>query len=654
MRPLSLLVPSIFALVVASPLSAAEDATPPALPRETSSEPGIPAPAPASTPVIVVTADRLPTDPQRSTAVISVVDENTARERAHPVRPFQLLEGMPGVDLQYQNGGLENGTSIRIRGAHSYDTQLLVDGVPVNDPTNTQGAADFGVAVGGAGIDSIEVVRGTQSGLYGSRAIGGVIQVLTARPTADAEQRVRIGGGSFGTVNSEAVATGPIGRSNFGYALSAGGLRSDGISSLAEKGTDGDSGNAEKDGVERGNGRGRIEYRVAPETAFYASASGTAVNQDYDSFNAPNDALSKKQIRSWRAGAGGESRMERLYLGLDSAHSENKTKWLGSYVDRYRGRENFVGARASYEVLKPEAQAQRGATIDRAQFMLGSDAKRDNARIDSSNLDASSRQTGIYGQALIGNRYVEVSGTARGDQHDRVGTVGTWRAGLAIFPVDALKLHGSAATGFRAPSLYELYAPASFGSPIGNQNLEAERTRGYDAGYAIDLPEAFTLEGAWFRTDWKQGINYVFPGGYQNTGAYTLWGYEQGLSFRKNEPGLRLEGSWTWQQPDLSEADQIKSGLFRIPKNKGRGAWSWHDESGWFIGTDVQLVSRRLDRGGTKLHGYGLVGAQAGYTLAKGVELYARGENLGDRRYEVADGYSTPGASVFGGVNTSF
>ena len=168
---------------------------------------------------VVVTADRQDSTRERTTATIDVVDQGDQRDLGHPANAWDALRTLPGTDVLGTAGGFDGGNvGIRLRGGNASDTRLLVDGIPLGDPTETQGNANL-AWLGSAGLERIEVVRGGQSGLYGSRAVTGVVNLLTIRPTATHQSDVLVEGGSFDTGRAEAAASGPLGGSA-GYALS--------------------------------------------------------------------------------------------------------------------------------------------------------------------------------------------------------------------------------------------------------------------------------------------------------------------------------------------------------------------------------------------------------------------------------------------------
>jgi vitamin B12 transporter len=617
-------------------------------------------------PPVVVTADRQPVTRERTTASVDVVDEADARALGHPNNTWQLLSGLPGVDIA-TTGGVDGGTvGIRLRGTNSFDTQILVDGLPIDDPTNTQGQGNISV-LDGAGLDRIEVVRGGQGGLYGSRAVGGVVNFITARPTATPEISARAEGGSFGTARLEGTATGPLSQSA-GYAVSLGGLHSNGINNVADAGTNGRPGDHERDGVDRLGANARVEVAPLADATLYAALHSENAAQEYDGYDAsfvldPEDDASLQRFRLVRGSLGGAFTTGKAEVSVDAA----ETRMLRTYAaadpspdNSYRGRKDYLTARVGTEVLTPGKE--RGWGLDHLGLAIGSDFSHDYATVDAygAQISESALQTGVWGQALLGDRYLEFSQTARVDRHSREGNNGTFRSGLAAFPSAAVKLHGSVGTTFRAPSLYELYAPPEYsGAPLlGNPDLEAQRARTYDLGHETRLPGGLVLTNTAFRTDYTQAIEYVydpsaFAGTYQNVDGYRIEGIENSLAWR-GEQGFGGWISYTVQRTDLDETEIGSGRAFTgLPKQKASLQPEWRHEQVW-VTVRLDVIGRRVVYGAAELPGYALLGAAAGYSISRTWEVYMRGENLGNTAYQTNSGYATPGAAGYAGVTATF
>ena len=619
------IVPSLF--LVASAISAAESTS-------------------AVTPTpLVVTADRQATDPWRSTATSATVTTDDDRERGYTRNLIERIDGLPGVSAQGVAGGVDGGiSSIRIRGANSYDTRILLDGIPVTDPTGTQGQANAAF-IDSSGIDRIEVVSGAQSGLYGSNSGGGVVNLLSVRPTATPVTNARVEGGSFGTGRVNGTTTGPIGESS-GYAVAIGAMHSDGISNATLPADQGRTGDHERDPVDRLGATARVEARPVEGATVYIGVRSDVANQDFDAGfpTNPEDDSAHNKVRSWRGSVGGETQLDRTTLSVDAARTVSDRDYdTATYTSDYRSNEDYLAGKVTNHLIAPATQ--RDWAIDRVDLTLGGDVQRSQATINDGSPEFSEGEslTGGWAQALIGDRYAEVSVNGRVDHHSQAGNNGTWRTGVALFPSDELKLHASLGTGFRAPSLYELYGPF-----VGNADLEAQRSRSSEIGHETRLPGGLTVSNVAFRTDYTQSIDYDFSTNtYGNTGAYHHDGVESAVYWKPEAIGPRVLVSWTWQHANPDSDIH----LLTIPRNRVVVQPAWHFEQAW-ASLRLDAVSRRSF--GQDLPGYALFGAAAGYIINSTWEVYVRGENLTNTAYEVNSGYATPGASGYGGVTATF
>ena len=602
----------------------------------------LPAAEPADhvAPPLIVTADREELDPWRTTASANVVSAQDLHDRGQVLNLWQYPAGLPGVDSYASGGGVDGGIAgIRLRGSSAADTLILLDGIPVQDATDPKMAPNLAL-FDASGIESVEIVRGAQSGLYGSGAVGGVAGFRTARPTAVPEVAVNAAGGSFGTARLAGTVTGPLG-DGFGYAVTAGGTRSDGISSQTTR-DDGRTGDHERDAVARGSGTARVEAYPTAGVTLYMAGRYEAANQDSDGYLAPDDEEPQAQQRTWRVSAGGTAELGAATLTLDAARTGLRRTYEPG-EDRYSGVNDYAAGRVSYDLLRPEAA--RGA-FDRATIAAGIDASRDAADIATaySAIDESERMLGAYAQTLIGGSLWEATLAGRGDDHSREGRNSTWRAGAALFPIEALKLHGSAGSAFRAPSLFQLHDPS-----YGNEDLESQLSRSRDLGLTTRPVQGLEFDVTAFRTDYTQDIGYD-PATYQsiNTGGYRLDGIESGLTWNPAGDGPRLAASFTTQRTDGGTKRHIPL----LPRNKALIQPGWDLDPVWFT-LRIEASGERYS-GTEQLPGYALIGAASGWRINHTWEVYARGENLLGAAYMLYPGYSTPGASGYAGVNATF
>jgi outer membrane cobalamin receptor len=387
---------------------------------------------------VVVTADRQPSSLESTTATVSVIAADEDRRDGHPASWTERLRRTPGVDLLNRNGGLDGGglPGLRLRGTQSdSDTQILVDGIPWNDPTGTQGQPSL-LSLQPSGIGRIEVVRGAQSGLYGSQAVGGVVNLIGERPTAEQHGRLRLEGGSFHIRTVDGAVTGPLiagergGAPALGFAAGVSATDSDGFSALTTHG-DGDPGDAEDDGLRRLGGNGRIEGSPFHDLTLYAAGWAGSARHDYDE-SGPEEPVPEKRERLWRGAGGGAWHLPLLdsTVAFDAAYTRIQRDLDGNFsAARFTGGEWYWSTRWTVPVL-PWLTLTPGvdATHQRADSESGGVAVYDQRLV---------KDLGTWAQALIHAGDWDASLVARRDARTNAGDATTWRAGVAWMPWDS-------------------------------------------------------------------------------------------------------------------------------------------------------------------------------------------------------------------------
>lgn len=641
---MSSLVPFL-AILVAPTFIAAEDQ-----PAATTVVPAAPAPSASGTTAapaaketnVVVTADRRQTDATRSTASVSRVDAQDDRERGYVLNSWQWLQNLPGVDAVSANGSIDGGLGrVRIRGANSFDTQWMVDGIPVSDPSTPQGSLSTNV-LPSAGLESVEVVRGAQSGLYGNRAVGGVVNLITARPTAEHEALVRAEAGSYGTMRAVAQGSGPIAK-DLGYALAVDGMHSDGFSALTDSDAHGDAGSHEADSVDRLGANGRAEWQVIPTTSLYVAARYLALNQEFDGYLAPDSAVPFSQVRSTGLSAGSRSRMsERLTFDVDLSWMTSERTYRTSGVTIYDGDQRRVGVVARYQL------------VSWLEAALGGDASRDEFVTKTTTSETAYHDSlgGGWGQLYSTSAYHDVSVSLRQDLHSRAGDATTWRTAAAVHPLpQQLTVRGAVGTAFRAPSLSEQYG---FG---GNPELEAQKSLSYEAGIRIQPIREIAFESTYFVNDYDQLIGFSnSQSAYANVSDYRNHGLENALEFEGLNRHMTVRAAYTWQEVVSVPADVDDSFTPYQPNHLASIAATLRGAPGWArIGfTRRGATPASIYDATTRTEWASVVDVAVGANLNKIWEISARIDNVFDEAYEVTPGYATSGIAAYGGVAARF
>lgn len=591
---------------------------------------------------IVVTATRVEVPANTVGSSLTVVDGEQLRAR-QCVSIVDALRGVPGVDLT-QSGGRAGLAAGYIRGAQSEQMLVLVDGIELNDPVKPGRGVDLS-SIPIENIERIEVLRGPQSTLYGADAIGGVVNIITRQGRGPAAGTVKVEGGSFNTWNESVEASGGDTRGHF--AVGASREDSGGISSASKK-----NGNTEKDGYDRTELSGRFGWTPAAAYGVDGVVRWTRSNSDYDGFanGKPVDSDDHAEQDRLLAGANG-----RLSL-LDGRWKQR----LGvAMVDHQRDDFSSMGA-SSFDSRLRQCDWQNDLRVgERQTVTAGLEYEEETAKsvyeamgyIDRFDRHTA-RNKAAYLQDSVTAGPVSAAAGVRVDSHDAFGSETTWRV-APVYAVEGTgtRLKASYGTGFKAPSLFQLYS--AYGSP----DLDPETSRGWDAGVEQDLmDERVTAGVTFFRNDFEDMIDYDFAlSRYGNVGRAAARGVEAFVTARPTD-ALTVRASYTYTD---TENKDTGAALWRRPRNKASIDAAYAFTSKARGGASVVYVGERTDIDYAAyqtitLDSYVLAGLRAEYDLRKHVTLFGRVENLLDEQYEEVFGYGTPGRAGYGGVKVTF
>ena len=609
---------------------------------------------------IVVTANRIETALNEVGSSITVINREEIEQRQRPF-VLDLLRSIPALDV-VQSGGPGGTTSVFIRGAASTHTLVFLDGVRMNDPSAMGTLSDF-ANLTTDNIERIEVLRGPQSTLYGSDAIGGVINIITRRGEGKAGGFVSAEGGSFGTALEKAAVSGGAGL--FRYSLGLSRQDTDGISSAGKE-----YGNHEKDGYHATSLSTRLG--ITPSRALdvdciirYLDTRAEMDNGGGAGLDDPNSVARSEQL--FVRGQGRLSLFDDFWeqtMGVSFSNLEreyrNNTD-TSHPTDMERG--NYHGDSLSFD-WQHTLRLHRTNTLT-----LGVETREDKAHSDyySESMwgpyasvfpKESDRITGYYLQDRISlwDSWFTTLGV-RLDDHSRFGTEVTYRftSSYLIKQTDT-RFKGSYGTGFKAPSLYQLYEPT-----YGNQALNPEKSEGWDIGVEQAFLEGRMLLGAtWFSNDFEDLIE--FDSGtarYRNTARAESYGVEVTAAVTPLED-LTLRAGYTWTKTkDKSTGLE----LLRRPENKFTLDANYRFLEKGNVNLEIAYQGKRHDNyfdpmtyASTRvdLGGYLLVNLAASYDVTEWLQVYARVNNLFDRKYEEVYGYGTAGIGGYGGVKVSF
>lgn len=606
----------------------------------------------------VVSATRVKTPARNVGSSFTVITaEDIARSGKTTV--LEVLRGVPGLAVVRQ-GGDGQVSSVFIRGAKSEHTLVIIDGVEMNDPISPGRAFDFSnLTVDN--IERIEVIRGPQSTLYGSDAMGGVINIITKKGKGPPSVRVFGEYGSYNTYREGAS----VGAGDDWYEASLAVSREDSQGFSAANRRDG---NDEKDGCENTTVSSRVSLRPKEWFEFTTALRYVDSSVELDNFGGPggddpNYVADTQQIflrnqakfllldKRWEQIIGYSfSNYSRRYTNdTDPAHpfDSQKFRYHGD-IDKIDWQHNLYLHKTNTLTAGFEWERESGHSMTHTESMWGPYTS------VFDNQSATMRSYYLQDQICLWDRFTTVLGF-RVDDHDLFGTEPTTRvASRYNLKETGTSFHASYGMGFKAPTLYQMF------SDYGNPDLGPEKSTGWDAGVEQDLfGDKVTLGATYFRNDFRDFIDFDFASmKYLNIGKAMTKGVELSAAYRPVDC-LTLRAWHT-----LTDSRDLDTGeeLLRRPRNVLGAEASLN-----FLENRANLTLGMLNVGSREdidpiawptqrvtLDRYTLLSLAGSYKVGNHLRLNARLENALNDDYEEVKGYGTPGFSAYFGFEVSF
>jgi vitamin B12 transporter len=590
--------------------------------------------------LIVVTANGSSTPLWEVGQAITVLTNQAIADR-QSTSVADLLSTTPGITVS-RNGGPGQTTAVRIRGAEDAQTLVLIDGVRVNDPSSPGGAFDFGNLLTG-NIDRIEVLRGPNSVPWGSQAIGGVVNIVTAQLEGarlsaqygfkNAKQIVGQAGGRVGPITA---------------SLGGGYFNDDGISAFR--------GGTERDGYRQYAANARIGVEISDAVSIDLRGYFADSRVSFDGYPPPNFSFGDTAEFA-------KTRQIFGYAGLNATLLGVKSRLAFTVSDT--ARDSFdpaFGAAPSFisrgRTARFEYQGDADIT-DTIRAVFGVEHETSRFRDDFSRY--STGVTSGYVQAIVQPAdSLTLTGGLRIDDHKTYGTKITASANAAWSIGSGTILRASYGEGFKAPTLFQLF------SDFGNPGIKPETAQSYDASLEQSLIGGTLKFGVTaFHRDTRNQIDFFSCFGstnplcatrpfgfYDNIARTRTQGIEAFIELRPTST-LAVAANYS-----LIDARNRATGraLIRRPEHSVNVTIDWAARDWLKLAASVQNVSDSVDGfGGTiRLDGYTLAGLRAAVPIGDRVELYGRIENLFDASYETVSGYGTLGRNAHVGVRAKF
>lgn len=569
---------------------------------------------------VVVTAARIAQRASDLLADVSVIDREEI-ERAGQDSLTSLLARQPGVAMA-SNGGVGSTSSLFIRGANPNHTLVLIDGLRIGSATTGTASLD---SIPLSQIERIEILRGPASSLYGSEAMGGVIQVFTRKGEGPAKAEVSAGIGSYRTLDTNAALRGSSG--DLRYSLRAGHYETDGFSSKRDPAKQFGY-NPDKDGYKQDHFGADLGFRLNADHQLSATLLHSKGKNQYDNNATYNSKLYKKLTS---AGLALDSRLSKDWQSLVR---------LGSTTDEQQDDATGTG-RSLFRTKQEQFQWQNTVRLPLGQAMLAYEYLRQSVDATQAyNVTARTINSLLAGwTARIDNHRLQAN--LRRDDNSQFGGQTTGLLAYGYQFTDALRLNASVGTAYRAPTFNELYwKDTGYGG--GNPNLTPEKARNREIGAVWE-----TARQRASVTFFNNRVSNLIAGWPPvNVSNAKLSGSSWAYSAQYGD--WRLGGSL-----DLTRARDEVTGLKLVRRpEEAATLFAQRQFGAWELGTEVQGVGYRYDdtKNTKRMGGYTLLNLTARTRIAPEWQLEARANNIGDKKYETTWGYGTPGANVFVGV----
>ena len=579
---------------------------------------------------VVVTASRIATPLSQTNSAITVITAEEI-EASGQSMVTDVLRRVPGLDVS-RSGGAGGNVSIFIRGTDSKHTLILVDGIELNDPVDPSGAANIAHLTTDQ-IERIEIVRGPQSVIYGSDAIGGVINVVTKKGSDKPSGHLLVDGGSYNTWKK--LASFRVGDQTGYLAFGVSHIESDGFSSAHKK-----YGNKEKDGYRNKTFSLNTGGRYTELFELNINLRYTDSTFDYDDFKADADHTGTNETLTAGIATTFHLLDERWQLKVALSHTG---------INRENRDENF--GTSDFEGKKNKLELQnRFQTNAHNTMVFGAEIEQEQAQ-NSFGQDDSATHRAIYLENRLSINNFDANFGIRLDDHQEFGSHTTWRIAPAYrFSETDTRIRAAIGTGFKAPSLFQLYGEV-FNTKIGNKDLKPEKSLGYDIGIEQTLFKGIMiLDITWFRNELKDSITQIWPDPYFNAGDISTQGIETTVNIYPADI-FNLQLSYTYT--DTKNKDD-GSRLLKRPLHKGHAQVNLYPVDKLEINSSLIYVGKRDDFGNVEIKAYTLVNLAASYQVTDNLKLFGRIDNLFDKDYEEVAGFGTAGLSGYAGVRLSF
>ncbi len=566
---------------------------------------------------IVVTATKFEQPIEKSAIAVEII---TAEQIKNTVAldVADIIKYHSGIDIA-RNGDNGKVTSVFMRGSESNHTVILIDGIKIN-PATIGGAALQNISPDL--IDRIEIIKGPRSSLYGSEAIGGVINIIMRKNTKGLTANIQLGAGDDGALKT--VVSINKGGDNFQTGISFSGFSTDGFPVTDDS--------TEDHGYERKSINAFVDYTVGNQT-FKLSHWNADGNVEYYSFgDLDQDYKNNSSAFVWQSHINKALNTHLRYSIINDDIDQNQANFLSQF--------DFA------KTQRKELELQLNYLINE-QVTVSVGAVNANEKVDAlsfgTSIDSETDIKSYYGLLQFNQDIHNLAITTRNTSHDDFGSNNTWNVDYKINFSRALSVHATTGTAFRAPDATDRFG---FG---GNVDLDAEKSKSAEIGLSLKLSEQAEFNINFYKTNIRDLITYNGTNN-QNIANAKITGTE--LQIKSNSPHWFYQFSAVLQSPRDEDNDVI---LSRRAETALKANIQYKTNK-WNVGTQISMIGPRDNSGfdTIELEAYNLIHLNTSYQLAKHYTVSLKIENIQDVDYQTANNFNTKGRTSFLTFNYSF
>jgi vitamin B12 transporter len=610
----------------------------------------------------VVTATKFEQKQSQTGKVIAVISKEQISKSAGKTLG-QLLNEQAGITINGAYNAPGSVQTVFMRGASSGRTLILLDGIPVNDPSFINNEFDLNL-FSITDVERIEICKGAQSTLYGSDAVAGAINIITTKKDNNNPFALKttIGIGNKNTVRNNIQAYGKAGK--LSYTARFAKLRTNGFSSAYDSTK---AARFDNDGYDGNVINASLQYQIVPTFLIKTFVQHSQYKADIDAGVFADEKDYRIKNKNLSAGAGANFKKGIVNITANYQYGElsrlynNDSLFVRPFGtkfenNRYGGRTQFAEWYGNVKVAKwltlLAGSDYRWANMNQDYFSLSSFGP-----YSSSFKDTAVHQTSYYTSLLFNSLdkklWAELGG--RTNKHSQYGSNSTFTFNPAYNISESWRVFGSIATGFKAPSIFQVYDAFS-----GNTDLKPEESTNYEIGFQRSNKK-LSGRAVYFHRNIKNGIDYNYQTfKYFNFVKQTVNGVELELQTKPTNK-LTITANYTLitgkevTQSRKSFNDSVFNYLLRRPKHNININASYQFTPKLFVSLSAKAVSKRYDVGGYKkddilLNSYFLLNAYAEYKWKSYVKIFIDAQNITNQRFFDIRGYNAVPVMINGGV----